>query len=64
MPSWSTHKIELLIKDIDEMQCFWNMFNPEYKERIKKSDAWQKVSEVLDRNQMEITLFFSRFSYN
>ena len=39
MPSWSTHEIELLIREIEEMQRFWNMFNPEYKDRIKQSDA-------------------------
>ena len=37
MPSWSTHEIELLISEIEETQCFWNMLNPEYKDRIKKS---------------------------
>ena len=35
IPSWSTHEIELLIREIEEMQCFWNMFNPEYKDKIK-----------------------------
>ena len=36
MPSWSTHEIDLLIREIEEMQCFcWNMLNREYKDRIK-----------------------------
>ena len=48
MPSWSTHVIEILIKEIKEMQCFWSMFNPEFKDRMQKSDAWSEVSEVLD----------------
>ena len=61
MPSWSTHDIE-----IEEMQCFWNMLNPDYKDRTKKSDAGLnkiKVSEVLDRDQMERS-FYSLFSNN
>ena len=48
MPLWSTHEIELLIREIEEMLWFWNMFNPEYNNTIKKSDAWKEVSEVLD----------------
>ena len=63
MPSRSTYEIELLIREIEERQCFWNMFNPEQKDRIKKSDAWKEVSEVLDRDQMEIS-FCSIFSKN
>ena len=63
MPSWSTPEIELFIREIEEMQCFWNMFNPEYKYRIKKSDAWKEVSEVLDRDQMESS-FSTLFSNN
>ena len=63
MPSWSAHEIELFIRKIEEMQCFWNMFNPEYKDRIKKSDAWKEVSEVLDRDQMESN-FRTLFSNN
>ena len=49
MTSWPTHEIELLISEIEERQCLWNIFNPEYKDRVKKSDAWKEVSEVLDR---------------
>ena len=63
MPSWSTPKIELLIREIEEMHCFWNMFDIEYKDRIKKSNAWKEVSEVLDRDQMERS-FCSLFSNN
>ena len=55
MRSWSTHEIELFIREIEEMQCFWNMFNPEYKNRIKKSAAWKEVSKVLDQDQKEIS---------
>ena len=31
------------------------MFNPEYKNRTKKSDARNEVSEVLDQDQMEMS---------
>ena len=55
MPSWSTHESKLLIREIEKMQCFWNMFNPKHKDRIKKSVAWKEVSEVLNRDQMEIS---------
>ena len=34
MTSWSTHEIELLIREIEEMLCFWNMFNPEYRDKV------------------------------
>ena len=61
MPPWSTHEIEILIKEIEEMQCFRSMFSPEFKGRIKKSDAWKEVSEVFDRDQIEIS-FCSLFS--
>ena len=60
---WSTHEIERLIGENEEMQCFWNMFNPEFKDRIKKSDAWKEVSEVLNPDQMEIS-FCLLFSNN
>ena len=63
MPSWLTHETELFIREIKEMQCFWNMFNRDYKDRIKKSDAWKEVSEVLDQDQMEIS-FCSLFGNN
>ena len=63
MPLWSTREIELLIRKTEERQCLWNILNPEYKDRLKKSDAWKEVSEVLDRDQMEIS-FCSLFSNN
>ena len=47
MPLWSAYEIELLIREIEEIQCFWNMFNSEYEDRIKKLDALKEVSEVL-----------------
>ena len=49
---WSTHEIELLMSEIEERQRFWNLFTLEYKDRMKKSDAWKEVSEVFGRNQM------------
>ena len=55
MLSWSTYEIELLIREIEKMQSFWNMYNPEYKDRIKKSDAWKQFWEVWYRDQMEIS---------
>ena len=51
MPLWSTNDIKLLIQEIEEGHCLWNIFNPEYKDRVKKSDAWKEVSEVLHRYQ-------------
>ena len=45
------------------MQCFSKMFNPNLKDKIKKSDAWKEVLEVLDRDQMERN-FCSLFSNN
>ena len=44
MPSWSTYEIELLIREIEEMQCFWNICSPEYKHRIKKNKMFEKKS--------------------
>ena len=55
MQSWLNHDIELLIRKMEETQCFWNIFHPEKKDRLKKSDAWKKVSEALDRGQTEIS---------
>ena len=60
---WSTYEIELLFSKIEERQRFWNLFTPEYKDRIKISDAWKEVSEVLGRNQM-VTSFCSGFGNN
>ena len=54
MPLWSTHEIELSIKEIEERQCLWNILNSEYKDRVKTSDARKKV---LDRDQMEINKY-------
>ena len=63
MPLWSTHKIKLLIREIEERQCLWNILNHEYNDKVKKLDAWKEVSEVLDRDQMEIS-FCSLFINN
>ena len=63
MPPWSTHEIELLSREIEEKQCLWNILNPEYKDIVKQSDVWKKVSEELDRDQIEIS-FCSLFSNN
>ena len=60
---WSTQKIELSISKIEERQCLRNTFHSKYKNRVQKSDAWKYVSEVLDRDQMEIS-FCSLFSNN
>ena len=54
MPLWSTHEIELLIKEIEQRHCLWNILNFEYKDRVKTSDARKKV---LDRDQMEINKY-------
>ena len=32
MPSWSTHEIELLICEIEEGQCLWNIFQSRVQE--------------------------------
>ena len=59
MPWWSTPEIELLISKIEERQCLWNIFRPEYKDKAKKSDAWKEVSEILNRDQKEVSFFFA-----
>ena len=55
MPLRSTYEIELLISDIVERQWLWNIITPEYKDRVKKLDAWKKALEVLDKDQMKIS---------
>ena len=56
MPLWSTHEIELIIREIEEMHWFWNMFNPKYKDRIKESDAWKEVSKVLNWDKLSLII--------
>ena len=63
MSSRSTHKIELLMSEIKERQCLWHILNPEYKNRVKKSDVWKEVSIVFDREHTEIS-FWSLLSNN
>ena len=50
MPSWSTHEIELLNREIEESQCLWNILYPEYKDRVKNLNAWKEVLEVSDKD--------------
>ena len=33
---------------------FWNVYSDEYKDRVKRSNAWKEIVEVLQRNQEEV----------
>ena len=48
---WSTEQINLLIGKVESRECIWNILSGEYKDRVKKCDAWREVAQVLGREQ-------------
>ena len=39
-----------------EKPTLWNVFTKEYKDRVKKSEAWREVAAKLQRNQTEVCI--------
>ena len=54
MPSWSTDEVKALISEVELRHSIWNVYSDEYKDRVKRSDAWKEIAEVLQRNQVEV----------
>ena len=53
---WSTEQINVLIGEVESRECIWNIFSRDYKDRVKKCDAWREVAQVLGREQAEVSL--------
>ena len=45
-----------LICEIEDKPVLWNVFSDEYRDRVKKSEAWREVAAKLQRDQTEVSV--------
>ena len=48
---WSTEQIFVLISEVESRESIWNVLSLDYKDRVKKSDAWKEVAQILRKEQ-------------
>ena len=53
---WSTEQIYVLISEVESRESIWNVLSVDYKDRIKKSDVWKEVAQILQKEQTEVSL--------
>ena len=53
---WTVDEIKSLISEIEDKPVLWNVFSDEYKDRVKKSEAWREVAAKLPRDQTEVSV--------
>ena len=41
---------EFFIEEVMQLSCLWDTSNPSYKDITVKANAWQKLSEIFDRD--------------
>ena len=61
---WSTEQIYVLISEVESRESIWNVLSVDYKDRIKKSDAWKEVAQILQKEQTEVSLWIGEASVN
>lgn len=51
---WSREKICELIEEFKTKEVLWDSSNMEYKNKQKKSDAWQEIAENINAEKSEV----------
>jgi hypothetical protein len=51
---WSRESISTLIEMYKRLPVLWNVKCEDYKNRNKKHDAWQDISEALNIERVEV----------
>ncbi|XP_049802550.1 uncharacterized protein LOC126236924 isoform X1 [Schistocerca nitens] len=51
---WSTETALKLIECYRERECLWDPTNCDYKNKLKRLDAWREISELLERNVNDV----------
>ena len=53
---WTVDEIKSLISEIEDKLVLWNVFSDEYRDRVKKSEAWREVATKLQSDQTEVSV--------
>lgn len=51
---WSTEKCIQLIKEFEGHECLWKVSIPEYKNVLKKKDAWHNIGINMESTAEEV----------
>ena len=51
---WTAEETQL-ISEVESREIIWNVLSLEYKDRIKKSNAWKEVAQTLHKEQAEVS---------
>ena len=46
----AVNEIKSLISEIEDKPVLWNVFSDEYRDRVRKSEAWREVVAKLQRD--------------
>ena len=55
---WTVDEIKSLISEIKDKLVLWNVpvFSDEYRDRVKKSEAWREVAAKLQCDQIKVSV--------
>lgn len=51
---WSNSISVNLINLYREHECLWNPLHDDYKSKLKKTDAWNEISEIMECEVIEV----------
>ena len=59
---WSIEQIDVLISQVESRESIWNVLSLDYKDRVKKSNDWKEVAQILQKEQAEVSLWIAEGS--
>ena len=53
-PKWKSSEIEMLIDELENRRCLWDVFDKDYHNRDKRDVAYTELAEILKYSKQDI----------